>query len=195
MGLITRARERLPLESYRFGGSSLLGHRLTLLNGLQLDLAEQRGRPTLIVNTATQCGFASQFHGLQAVYERFRNRGLLVLACPSGDFNGLELDQPAEIADICRGYYEVKFPITEPMSVRNYPHPFWQDLAAAPGSGPPVWNFTKYLLDGDGQVRGWWSTNVRPTSTRITDAIQALLPDAQRGFTPAGSGWRGGAYS
>lgn len=157
----------LPRDLYR--------HRLRLLDGTRLHLDSQRGRPTLLVNTASRCGFAGQLHALQTLHMRYGPKGLLVLGCPSADFGGHEYDDPADIALACHGVCEVEFPLTEPMSVRFDPTPFWADVAAQPGSGPPVWNYTKYLIGGDGRVRYWWSTNVRPEGARVREAIERLL--------------------
>jgi glutathione peroxidase len=156
-------------------GADLYRHTLPLLDGSELDLSERRGHPTLLVNTASKCGFAVQYHGLQSVYARYRDLGLLVVGCPSGDFGDQEFDAADEIRLFCEGLYEIEFPLTERMPVRFMPNRFWEDVAAQPNSGPPVWNFTKYLIDGDGRVRGWWSTNVRPENRRITEAIEAAL--------------------
>jgi glutathione peroxidase len=153
----------------------LYHHTLPLLDGTELVLEDWRGHPALVVNTATNDGFAAQFHGLQDVYGRFRERGLLVLACPSNEFGEHELEDQAEIAPTLAERYGVEFPVTTPMAVRFEPAPFWSDIASQPGSGPPVWNFTKYLIGGDGAIRGWWSTNVRPENRRIVDAIEAAL--------------------
>ena len=157
-------------------GQGLYRHRLPLLDGGELDLATRRGNPTLVVNTASKCGFASQLRGLQTLHERFHEHGLLVLGCPSHDFGGNEFEAPDEIGLFGAQLYGVEFPLTEPMSVRFEPDRFWRDLAAERNSGPPVWNYNKYLIGGDGHVIGWWSTNVQPEGRRIGDAIRAALP-------------------
>jgi glutathione peroxidase len=154
---------------------NLYRHTLPLLDGGELDLARQLGRPTLVVNTASQCGFASQFHGLQDVYDRFSDRGLLVVACPSNEFGEHEFEDPDEIGPALVEQYGVEFPVTMPMGVRFAPAPFWSEVASQPGSGPPVWNFTKYLIGGGGAIWGWWATNVRPENRRIVEAIEAAL--------------------
>lgn len=150
-------------------------HQLPLLDGGVLDLHTRRGYPTLVVNTASKCAYAKQFYGLQTVHARFSDLGLMVLGCPSSDFGALEFDSPDETKLFCEGLYEIEFVLTERMPVRFAPHPFWSDLAGMANSGPPVWNFTKYLLGGRGEVLGWWSTNVHPESPRITEAIEAAL--------------------
>ena len=154
---------------------ALYRHTLPLLDGSELALETRRGLPTLVVNTSTNDGFAAQFHGLQDVYERFSDRGLLVIATPSREFGDGELEDASEIAATLSERYGVEFPVTEPMAVRFNPAPFWAEVAGQPGSGPPVWNFTKYLVGGDGLVHGWWSTNVRPENRRILDAIESAL--------------------
>lgn len=175
MTLTSIARTYTRQMKARVPGHDVYRHRLTLTDGSGLDLGSRRGKPTLIVNTATRCGFAKQFHGLQDLHERYADAGLLVLGCPSDDFGDFEYDDPAVIAATCRELYDVGFPLTEPMRVRFQPDGLWRDLAAQPGSGVPVWNFNKYLIDGDGRVRGWWSTNVAPNLPRITSAIGQLL--------------------
>jgi glutathione peroxidase len=170
----TQRAVSLPLSS------DLYRTRLTLLDGRELDLRSRRGLPTLVVNTASKCGHADQFHGLQAIYDDYRDRGLLVVGCPSSDFGGMEFEEPEQISLFCHGLFEVDFPLTQPMAVRFAPDRFWRELAEQPGSGPPVWSFNKYLIGGNGRVCGWWSTNVRPHSVRIRDAIEAALPAPSR---------------
>jgi glutathione peroxidase len=148
-----------------------------LLAGGELDLDTLRGHPTLIVNTASKCGFTPQYAGLQALYERFGGRGLQILGSPSPDFAGQEFDEAAEIGAFCEKNYGVTFPLTESMSVRADPAPLWRDLAQQPGSGPPVWNFTKYLVGADGKLIQRWATKVKPEDPEIVQAIEAALPE------------------
>jgi glutathione peroxidase len=156
--------------------TDLYAHRVTLLDGTELDLEGLRGRPTLIVNTASKCGYTPQYQGLQELHERFGSRGLQLLGTPSGDFAGQEYDDAAEIGSFCEKNYGVNFPLTEKMSVRADPHPLWSDLARQPGSGPPAWNFTKYLVGGDGRLVARWPTKVAPDDPRIITALEAALP-------------------
>jgi glutathione peroxidase len=148
---------------------------LPLLEGGELDLSTRVGVPTLVVNTASKCSHADQFHALQTIYEDYRDAGLLVIGCPSGDFGGMEFEEPDEISLFCRGLFEVTFPLTQPTAVRFAPDPFWRELSEQPNSGPPVWNFNKYLLNGDGRVCGWWSTSVGPHRGRVRASIEAAL--------------------
>jgi glutathione peroxidase-family protein len=156
--------------------TDLYAHQVKLLDGGELDLASLRGKPTLIVNTASKCGYTPQFEGLQALYERYGDRGLQVLGSPSADFADQEYDDAAEIGAFCQKNYGVSFPLTERTSVRVEPSPLWTDLAQQPGSGPPVWNFTKYLVGADGRLIARWPTKVTPEDPKIVAAIESALP-------------------
>jgi glutathione peroxidase-family protein len=157
--------------------TDLYDHRVRLLDGDELDLETFRGRPALIVNTASKCGFTPQYAGLQALHQRYADRGLQVLGTPSGDFADQEFAQAEEIGEFCQRNYGVTFPLTEPMSVRADPDPLWRDLARQPNSGPPTWNFTKYLVGADGRLIARWSTKTAPEAPRLIAAVEAVLPD------------------
>ncbi len=156
--------------------SDIYAHTVKLLDGGELDMSSLRGHPTLIVNTASKCGFTPHYAGLQALYDRYHDRGLEVIGTPSADFAGQEFDDAEEIATFCDTTYGVKFPLTERSSVRADPSPLWRDLAQQPNSGPPVWNFTKYLVGADGRLVARWATNVKPEDPKIVSAIETALP-------------------
>jgi glutathione peroxidase len=155
--------------------TDLYAHVVPLLTGGELDLSGFRGRPTLIVNTASKCGFTGQYEGLQTLHERYHDRGLQVLGTPSGDFAGQELDDAEEIGAFCQRNYGVSFPLTAKLSVRADPHPLWADLARQPGSGPPAWNFTKYLVGADGNLLARHPTRTAPLDDALTLEIEAAL--------------------
>ncbi len=157
--------------------TDLYAHVVPLLEGGELDLETFRGQPALIVNTASKCGFTPQYAGLQNLHERYGSRGLHVLGSPSADFAGQEYGDAEEIGAFCRRRYGVSFPLTERMSVRADPAPLWRDLARQPKSGPPSWNFTKYLVSGAGQLIARWPAKTSPEDPRIIAAIEAVLPD------------------
>ncbi len=150
-------------------------HKVGLLDGGELDLSTLHGHPTLIVNTASKCGFTPQYAGLQELYRQYHEQGLQMLGCPSADFAGQEYDDDEQIGAFCQRNYGVEFPLTQRMSVRADPDPLWQDINRQPGSGPPAWNFTKYLIDREGRLVGRWSTKVTPDDPRIVEAIEAAL--------------------
>lgn len=155
--------------------TDLYAHRIRLLDGSELDLSIWRGHPALIVNTASRCGFTPQYAGLQALYERFHDRGLEVLGCPSGDFAGQEYDDNREIGAFCQRNYGVGFPLTERVSVRADPSPLWADLIRQPNSGPPMWNFTKYLVGPDGRLIARWPTRTDPEDPKVLEAVENAL--------------------
>jgi glutathione peroxidase len=176
MSIIATLRMYLRRSAKLTEPTDLYEHRVGLLDGGELDLASLRGRPTLIVNTASKCGFTPQYEGLQNLHERFSARGLQVLGSPSADFADQEYDDAQEIGAFCQKNYGVSFLLTERTSVRAEPSPLWSDLARQPNSGPPAWNFTKYLVGGDGKLIRRWSTRVKPEDPEIMSAIEAALP-------------------
>ena len=175
MDILSTARMYLKRTEQKTEASDLYTHAVTLLDGEKLNLESFRGRPTLIVNTASKCGFTPQLAGLQALYDRFHARGLEVLGCPSGDFAGQEYDDAAEIGSFCQKNYGVSFPLAEKASVRSEPTPLWRELAAQPESGPPAWNFTKYLIGPDGRLVARWATRVEPEDPAVVQAIEDQL--------------------
>jgi glutathione peroxidase len=150
-------------------------HRVRLLDGSELDLSSFRGHPTLIVNTASKCGFTPQYAGLQALWDGYRERGLQMLGCPSADFAGQEYDDAEQIGAFCEKNYGVSFPLTEKVSVRADPVALWDELSRQPNSAPPVWNFTKYLVGADGRLIARWPTKTKPQDPRVIAAIDSAL--------------------
>ena len=175
MSLLSTARMYLQPARRLTEPTDLYVHQLDRLEGGRLDLGEWRGRPTLIVNTASKCGFTPQYEGLQGLWDRYRSVGLHVLGCPSADFAGQEYDDAEEIGAFCERNYGVSFPLTEPMSVRADPAPLWRDLARQPGSGPPAWNFTKYLVGRDGRLIARFGTRTRPDAPELVAAVERAL--------------------
>ena len=178
MGWLSTARLYLKRSKPLEQPTDLYAHRIGLLDGGELDLATLRGAPTLIVNTASKCGYTPQYAGLQELYETYGPRGLNVLGCPSEDFAEQELDEAAEIGAFCQKNYGVTFQLSEKVSVRADPVPLWEDLSRQPDSAPPNWNFTKYLVGADGHLVSRWGTKVKPEDPSIAAAIEAALPEA-----------------
>lgn len=155
--------------------TDLYNHRVPLLRGGELDLADWRGQPTLFVNTASKCGFTPQYEGLQSLYARYHERGLNILGSPSADFADQEFEDAAAIDAFCQENYGVQFPLTARTSVRAHPDPFWRELTSQPNSAPPKWNFTKYLVGADGHLIDHWGSTVKPQDEQITAAIEQAL--------------------
>jgi glutathione peroxidase len=148
------------------------------LDGDKLPLAAWRGRPVLVVNTASFCGYTPQYRDLEALWRRYGARGLVVLGVPSNDFGEQEPGSAADIKTFCETNYQVDFPLTEKSRVVGAgAHPFYRWVAAILGeAGAPRWNFHKYLIGPDGQLAGAWPTQVRPSDAAITGEIENALP-------------------
>lgn len=136
------------------------------LDGTLVSLSEFQGQVCLIVNTASECGFASQFKGLQELYDRYKERGFTVLAFPCNQFGGQEPGDSAEIQSICERNYGVTFPVFEKVDVKGKEsHPLFQYLVkAAPGFlfEDIKWNFTKFLVDREGNVVKRYAPTKKP---------------------------------
>jgi glutathione peroxidase len=147
------------------------------LKGGDIRLADYAGKPILIVNTASQCGYTPQFTGLQQLWSRFRDRGLLVIGVPSNDFGGQEPGGADEIAATAEKEYGVSFPMAAKADVRGAnPHPFYRWAAAERPLETPRWNFHKYLIGRDGHIAAAFATNVEPMDPRVVNAIAKELP-------------------
>ncbi|MDJ0972592.1 MAG: glutathione peroxidase [Kiloniellales bacterium] len=152
----------------------------TAIEGDPLPLERFAGKAVLVVNTASRCGFTRQYGDLQALWERFRDRGLVVLAVPSNDFGGQEPGSEAEIKEFCEVNFSVDFPMTEKVRVTGaQAHPFyrWAEVTLGPGTAPR-WNFHKYLVAPDGRLVAWFPTRTRPDAEAVIQAIEAHLPGA-----------------
>jgi len=153
---------------------SLLDHRYTSLQGKPVNLCEFANRPILVVNTASKCGYTPQFEKLEALYKRYRGRGLVVLGFPSNDFNQ-ELATNREIAEFCKLTYFVEFPMVEKGSVRGpQASALFQQLAAVTGEAPR-WNFHKYLIAPDGKTVYSFATRVEPDAPEVMQKLRPML--------------------
>jgi glutathione peroxidase len=149
----------------------------TAIDGAPLPLASFKGKALLVVNTASLCGFTPQYKDLQALWERYRDRGLVVLGVPSDDFGNQEPGTEAEIKKFCELNYGIDFPLAgKAHVVGDEAHPFYRWAAAQLGfTAKPRWNFHKYLVAPDGRLVDWFSSPTSPTAGRVTAAIEALL--------------------
>ncbi len=142
----------------------------------QVNLCEAySGKVVLIVNTASKCAFTSQYEGLEALYETYKDRGLVVLGFPSNDFANQEPGTEAEIKTFCRMTYGVQFPMFAKTRVKKqHADPLYQKLAESAGAWPK-WNFHKYLLDRDGELVGSYGSFTKPQSKKLVKKIESLL--------------------
>jgi glutathione peroxidase len=139
------------------------------------NLCQYAGKVVLVVNTASYCGFTSQYEGLEALYAKYQGKGLVVLGFPSNDFGKQEPGSSKEIADFCFNTYGVKFPMFSKAVVKGPKrNALYEDLFQATKVAPG-WNFHKYLIDRSGKVVTHFSSQVPPGSINVTTAIEKAL--------------------
>ena len=153
-------------------GRTCYGMSFAGLDKGEIKLAEFVGRPVLVVNTASLCGFVGQFAGLQTLWERYSARGLEIIAVPSNDFGGQEPGGAEEIHHAAAGY-GVSFPIAAKARVLGEnAHPFYRWAAVERPRDLPRWNFHKYLVGRDGRIADVFSTITDPTSATVMRAVE-----------------------
>ena len=152
-----------------------LDHQLGQLHSDRvIDLCtETAGKPVLLVNTASYCGYTYQFTGLEALYQRYKDAGLVIIGFPSDDFNQ-EDDNAAKTADICYINHGVTFLMTDVTKVKGRDaHPVFRHLADE--KSQPNWNFNKYLVDREGNVTSIFRSRIEPDNKRLISAIDEIL--------------------
>jgi glutathione peroxidase len=149
------------------------------IEGGTLPLSAWKGKPILVVNTASFCGFTPQYTELEKLWTQYKGRGVIVLGVPSNDFGQQEPGSAKEIKTFCESY-DVSFPLADKQKVVGPDaHPFYRWIAAELGdAGVPRWNFHKYLIDAQGEIAGAWPSRVTPLSKEVTGAIDAALKQA-----------------
>jgi glutathione peroxidase len=150
------------------------------LDGKDVNLAKYQGKVVLIVNVASQCGYTPQYKGLQALYEKYADKGLVVLGVPSNDFGRQEPGSSGDIAEFCEKNYGVKFPMTEKVVVKGADQtPLYKFLTSAETNpkfaGPVKWNFNKFLIGRNGEVVGRFDSGVKPESEKLVQAVEGEL--------------------
>lgn len=157
------------------GAHSAAAFTFPSIDGGQIDLEAWKNRPVLVVNTASLCGFTYQYDGLQALYDRYRDRGLIVLAVPSNNFRQ-ELASGDQVKEFCAVNFNLDIPMATITDVKGpKAHPFYKNVRSQTGF-VPRWNFNKVLIDGNGDIVETYSSGVKPLSRTITSKIEALLP-------------------
>ena len=154
--------------------SSLLSHKVSNILGETQDLCEHAGKVVLVVNTASECGYTPQYKGLQALHEKYRKRGLVILGFPSNDFGKQEPGSNKEIAEFCDRTYAVKFEMFGKTSVAPGASALYDGLATATGERPK-WNFHKYLVSRDGKTAVSFPSKVEPESPEFVAKVEQLL--------------------
>ena len=150
--------------------------KIDSINGDQIDLNDFKGKPVLIVNTASYCGFTKQYNDMQELWEKYRDRGLIVLGIPSNSFNQEKSDNGA-VKEFCKVNFNINFPLTEITNVKgDNAHEIYKWAKANYGkSAVPKWNFYKILINKEGKIEDTYASLTSPTSNKITKKIENLL--------------------
>ncbi len=155
--------------------SSIFDFTMDSIDGKPLPLATFKGKVTLVVNVASRCGFTPQYEGLEAVYEKFRDKGFVIAGFPANNFGFQEPGTNDEIKQFCSSKYSVKFPMFAKVSVKGTDMvPLYQFLTKSMG-GDIEWNFTKFLIGKDGKVIARFASDVEPQSPQLLAAIEKAL--------------------
>jgi glutathione peroxidase len=172
------AAPRIALAQSSMSRITAYGFSFPALDGGELRLADFAGRPFMVVNTASLCGYTPQYAGLQELWTEFHGRGLTIIGVPSNDFGGQEPGGSKEIAQTAQHQYGVTFPMTAKTVVKGPDaHPFYKWAAEARPKDLPRWNFHKYLVGRDGYLAEVFAESVEPSDTRIKTAIARALAD------------------
>lgn len=149
----------------------------TSIDGTPMKLSQWRGKPLLVVNTASFCGFTKQYTGLQELWSRYEKEGLIVVGVPSNDFGNQEPGSDGEIKKFCEGGFGITFPLTTKQHVVGaQADPFFKWAAAAAGpDGAPQWNFHKYLIGRDGKLLRSFASKTSPMSPQLTEWVEKAL--------------------
>ena len=158
-------------------GGNAFQFNFTSIDGKPMSMGDFKGKTVLVVNTASQCGFTPQYSALEAVYKKYKDKGLVVVGVPSNDFGGQEPGSNAEIKKFCEGNYDVDFPLTTKYDVKgDAAHPFYKWAAATGGDAAvPKWNFHKLLIDSKGNLVAEFPTKTKPDADDVTKAIETSL--------------------
>ena len=178
MGVCDHSLERVGKDSDDERSEERPWHfSFTAIDGAALPLSKFKGKAVLVVNTASECGYTPQYKDLEALWKRYRERGLVVLGVPCNDFGAQEPGSEKQIQSFCEVNYGVDFPLTAKARVTgNDAHPFYKWAAEVAGeAAAPRWNFHKYLVGPDGELAAWFPTKTSPAAKDVTAAIEAAL--------------------
>ena len=164
--------------------SSPLGFAVKDIDGKPVDLQQYRGSVVLMVNVASRCGYTKQYKGLEELYEKYKDRGLVVIGFPANNFGGQEPGTEAQIKEFCTSKFGVSFPMMSKISVAGGDkHPLYKYLTEPPTAGDfggeIGWNFSKFLIGRDGQVYARFNSKIDPADPQLVNAIEKGLAAAR----------------
>lgn len=167
-----------PVTAQAPGGAYVLGYTIKDIDSKDVDLSQYKGEVVLIVNVASKCGYTPQYKGLQKLYEEKKDAGLVILGFPANEFGGQEPGDENAIKKTCHDKYQVTFPMFSKISVKGErQHPLYRQIASqpAPIGGDPKWNFTKFLVNRNGEVVARFEPSVTPEDKALRGKIDELL--------------------
>mgnify|MGYP001469529751 CR=1 FL=1 len=150
--------------------------KINSISGDLINLNDYRGKPVLVVNTASYCGFTKQYDDMQELWEKYKDKGLIVLGVPSNSFNQ-EKKNNSEVKEFCKVNFNINFPLTEITNVKgDNAHEIYKWAKDNYGkSAVPKWNFYKILINKEGKIEDTYASLTNPTSKKITNKIESLL--------------------
>ena len=150
--------------------------KINSISGELINLNDYRGKPVLVVNTASYCGFTKQYDDMQELWEKYKDKGLIVLGIPSNSFNQ-EKKVNSEVKEFCEVNFNINFPLTEITNVKgDNAHEIYKWAKENYGkSAVPKWNFYKILINKEGKIEDTYASLTNPTSKKITNKIESLL--------------------
>jgi glutathione peroxidase len=162
------------------GEKSVFDYTLNSIDGQPTSLSAYKGKVVMLVNVASRCGYTPQYTALEAIYEKYKDQGFVIVGIPANNFGAQEPGTNQEIKTFCQSKYSVKFPMMAKVSVKGGDktalYQFLTDKAANPKTGGEIqWNFTKFLVGPDGQVITRFEPAVTPDSAEVTTAIEKAL--------------------
>jgi glutathione peroxidase len=166
-----------PKEQTAVSNKNILDFTMKTIDGKDKSLADYKGDVLLVVNVASECGFTPQYKDLEAVFEKYKEKGLRILAFPANNFGGQEPGSNEEIKTFCESKYSVTFDLFSKISVKgDDQHPLYRFITKdSPFPGDVKWNFQKYLVDKRGNVVAMFPSRVKPTDKAFIDKLEALL--------------------
>jgi len=167
------------------GDKTIFDYTLNTIDGQPAPLSAYKGKVVMLVNVASRCGFTPQYSALEAIYEKYQDRGFVIVGIPANNFGAQEPGTNQEIKTFCQNKYNVKFPMMSKVSVKGDDktplYQFLTDKAANPKTGGDIqWNFTKFLVGPDGQILARFEPKVTPDSPEVTSAIENALASLKR---------------
>lgn len=160
--------------------SSPLDFKMKDLDGKELDLAKWKGKVVLFVNVASQCGYTPQYEDMQKLWEKYKDKGLVLVGVPANEFGAQEPGTNEEIKQFCLTKYKATFPMLAKIVVKGEGiHPLYKFLTQKETNpefpGDVKWNFTKFLIGRDGKIAGRFESKVKPMAKELVDAVEKAL--------------------